>query len=399
MSNIYTWKDGEVLNAEKMNALEDRTYQPQYLKRPANGVVNFKVKVDTYIADNDSNTLQLQDLTPSQRATYIKEDMGILRLPTSYSHNGKPTRLVIACHGAGTFITSSTSVVNTYANFDDLFLGEGYAVMDVNGTPGAQDTSSNKDRHFGTPIALRSYLAAYLYCINNYNLYPEVFVFGLSMGGLASTLLSELGNVPVLAQGIFCPVLDLFKEVLGYSWGVHTAEYKKAAVTEKMKLNKGTKPTTWTTPGTDGAPMPDNERNFFIANKDAFIGWNSMWRNVVGLDFEQYMRLPESAKRTDINTTECQAEAALFTNAYKFREVPLKIWHAKDDGTVPWRYSKYFIDMCKKAGCLAELRDVPSGGHIFWNTMQNISVATKYGGNVSVPASHIEVLNWFRRFE
>lgn len=395
----YIWKDGEVVNAEKMNALEGRIYNPQYLDRPSNGIINFKVKVDTYIADNDSNTVQLQDLSEAQRSTYIKEDMGILRLPTNYSKNGKPVRMVIACHGAGTFITSTTTVVCSYGNLDNLLLGEGYAIMDVNGTPGAEDISTNKDRHFGTPIALRSYLAAYLYCIQNYNIYPECFVFGISMGGLASTMISELGNIPILAQGAFCPVLDLFKEVLGYSWGVHNAAYKKEAVTEKMKLNKGTKPTTWTTPSPEGAPMPENERQFFIANKESFIGWNSMWRNVINLNIEAYMALPEPAGRTDLSSEEVQEEESLFTNAYKLREVPLKLWHATNDATVPYRYTKYFINMCRKAGCLAELRTVPTGSHIFWNSMPNVSWTTKYGGSVTVPAAMVELLDWFKRFD
>ena len=313
----YIWNDGEVVTAEKMNNLEKRIYNPQFLDRPSNGIVNFRVKVDTFIADNDSNTTSLQDLSESQRSSYIKEDVGILRLPTNYSKTGKPVRMIIGCHGAGTFIRSNATKITTYGGFDDLMLGEGYAIMDVNGTPGAEDKDGNKDRHFGTPITLRSYLAAYFYCINNYNIYPEVFVFGISMGGLASTMISELGNIPVLAQGAFCPVLDLFKEVLGYSWGVHTADYKKNAVTEKMNLKKGTKPTSWTCPNSEGAPMPENERQFFIDNKVSLLGWNSMWRNVIGLDFETYMRMEEPKSRTDNTSETVKAEEALFNDAYK----------------------------------------------------------------------------------
>ena len=370
-----------------------------YKERPATGVVNFTVDVDTYIPDVDSVTTKLQDYNPANRSSYIKKDVGILKLPVNYSASGKPVRMIIACHGAGTFITSTTTNVLSYGGGENYWLGEGYALMDVNGTPGADDVADNKDRHFGTPVTLRSYLAAYHYCIENYNIYPEVFLFGISMGGISSTMVSELGNIPVLAQAAFCPVLDLFKEVLGYSWGVHTAAYKKEAVTAKMNLNKGTKPTSWTTPGTDGAPMPANEREFFIANKEAFIGWNHMWRNVIGLDIDAYMALEESPKRTDINTEACKAEADLFKNAYKFREVPMKIWHATNDATVPWRYSKYYTDMCRRAGCLVELRTIPTGSHIFWDAMDSLTVTTPLGGNATTKVAFVEVLNYFKRFE
>ena len=395
----YVWKDGETLTDEKMNALEGRIYNPQYLDRPSNGIVNFKVKVDTYMADNDSNTLQLQDLSYSERNSYIKEDIGILRLPTNYSKNGKPIRMIIACHDAGVFITSKATTVVAHGSFDNLMLGEGYAIMDVNGTPGAQDVSGNKDRHFGTPITLRSYIAAYLYCINNYNIYPEVLLFGYSMGGLASLMMSEIGNIPVLTQGVFAPTIDLFKGVLAYSWGLHDAAYKKQAVTEKMNLKKGTKPSSWTNPGTDGAPMPANEREFFIANKDSLIGWNNMWRNVVGLDVDAYMLLEEPEKRGDLTGEAVEQEAALFENAYKIRETPLKIWHAIDDASAPYRYSKYLVDMCRKAGCLVEMRTVPAGGHGFLNSMSSVSYVTKYGGSISTRIPFIELLNWFKRFD
>jgi hypothetical protein len=395
----YKWTDGETVTAEKMNKLENRIYNREFLPRPSNGIVNFKVKVDTYIADNDSNTSKLQDLSDSEKSTYIKDDIGILKLPVNYSTNGKPVRMIIACHGAGTYIPMNATQVCSYGGFDAVALGEGYALMDINGTPGSTGTTDSKDRHFGTPITLRSYLAAYFYCINNYNIYPEVFVTGISMGGLASTMLSELGNIPVIAQGAFCPVLDLFKEVLGYSWGVHTAAYKKEAVTNKMKLSKGTKPTTWTTPNSEGAPMPSNEREFFIANKDSFIGWNNMWRNVIGLDIDAYMRMEESKSRTDNTSETVKAEEALFKNAYKIREVPIKIWHATNDATVPYRYSKYFINMCRRAGCLAELRTVPAGSHIFWDSMSSVSINSKYGGTVSTRVAFVELMNWFRRFD
>ena len=354
-----------------------------FLPRPANGVVNFSVMVDTYIADNDSNTLNNQDIPYNERENYIKEDWGVINLPENYDPNGKPIRLVVACHGTGTWITStSTSANSTSGNY---LLAMGMAVMDVNGVPGSTPTS---DRHYGTPVTIRSYLAAVNYCLENYNLKREIFVYGISMGGLASTILSEIGDVYVLAQGAFCPCIDLFREAYATAWNGAT---QRKTITEKFGFNKGTVPPSFT----NTRPVPQAEKDYFLANIDKVIGYNSMWRNTVGLDFEECVNVdvPNSV------TTETDEEKTLFATATKIRRVPIKIWHNKDDTTVPYKYSKYFVEMCRRGGCLAELRPFPSGSHNAWSNGEQIQVETLLKGTMTIYTSWYELYNWFKRFE
>lgn len=354
-----------------------------FLPRPTNGVVNFSVMVDTYIADNDSNTLNNQDIPISQRSEYIKEDWGVMNLPTNYDPNGKPIRLVIACHGTGTWISSGAISANSYIT--PLFLGMGIAVMDVNAVP---DATSTADRHYGSPLALRSYLAAISYCLKNYNLKKEIFVWGASMGGLISTTLAEIGGINVFAQAAMCPCIDVFREAYAIPWN---GAAQRKAITQKFGFSKGTPPTSYTTT----RPVPADEKAYFLANINKVIGYNSMWRNTIGMDFEECINVDVP---NDISS-ETSEEKALFENVTKIRNVPVKIWHNEDDPTVPFKYSKYFIEMCRRGGCLAELRPFPSGGHNAWDNGETLQIETLYSGSINVSVSVYEVYCWFKRFD
>ncbi len=146
-------------------------------------------------------------------------DDGILLLPNTYSTDGAPTRLVIMCHGAGgTITTDDAQIINsTLAKY---LLANGYAVVDVNGLPKdfADKYDINIKNNIGSPIATESYVKAYKYCIENYNFYKEVFVHGGSMGGISSTNLVLSGEIPVIAQTGFCPVLDTYNQIFLHPW-------------------------------------------------------------------------------------------------------------------------------------------------------------------------------------
>lgn len=351
--------------------------------RPASGIVNFSVKVDTYIADVDAGTLNNQDIPADERNDYIKDDWGVMNLPTNYAPNGVPIRLIVTCHGTGTWIDGSATTANSYLT--PLFLAMGMAVMDVNGVPGSTPVT---DRHYGSPVALRSYLAAISYCLENYNLKKEIFVWGASMGGLISTTLAEFGGINVLAQAAMCPCIDVFREAYAIPWNGAT---QRQAITQKFGFDKGTPPTSYTTT----RPVPADEKAYFLANIDKVIGYNSMWRNTIGMDFEKYINIDVP---NDIST-ETSEEKALFENVTKIRNVPIKIWHNEDDPTVPFKYSKYFFEMCRRGGCLAELRPFPSGGHNAWDNGEDVQIETTYGGTLTVSTSVYEVYCWFKRFD
>lgn len=152
-----------------------------------------------------------------ERRTY--EDWGILILPDNYRADGEPVRLVMNCHGAGGTVTTDDSQVESQT-ITRYLVANGFAVMDVNGLPQdyAEEFGIDIRNNIGSPIAVDSNVAAYRYCVENFNLHQEVIAMGSSMGGITSTNLVLSGRIPVLAQAGLCPVLDTYHEIFLRPW-------------------------------------------------------------------------------------------------------------------------------------------------------------------------------------
>lgn len=126
----------------------------------------------------------------------------VLRLPLTYTTYGKPTRLVLACHGQSGEIDIATQTwynASWKAFMDDL-LAAGYAVFDTNCLP-AND--SNKGYCWGSPLYVQTIKAAYDYIVNNYNVYDKIFAHGTSMGGTGASAFTHAYPDLVLAESSF----------------------------------------------------------------------------------------------------------------------------------------------------------------------------------------------------
>lgn len=352
-----------------------------FLNRPVNGIVNFQVPVNCANQNVSVVTLANQD------TINIQNDWGILLLPTNYTATGLPIRLVIACHGSGTWINSSS----TGTMHSQWLLSQGFAVLDMNGIPqvfaGSTGTDNNK-RHYGAPFALDSYINGYRYAIEKYNISNDgCFVYGISMGGLSSFMLSQSNSIPVIAQGAFCPCIDLYKQAYSRPW---SGASQRQDIATYFGFT-GTAPTFTTT-----VPPTQSEVDYFIANIDKIVGYDNMLKNV------------PNAIRTDIyaqngsavTTTTNASEDVLYQNLSKIHPIPLKIWHNTDDTIVLYRYSKYYANMIRNAGGTAFLRSFPSGGHNAWlNGDVVANVPTIDSSTISMQASIYELIQWFKRFD
>lgn len=159
---------------------------------PNNGYHKLSVMVNVSDAHCcDATTDSVQD------SLDLRPNYGVIALPQSYSVTGKPTRLIIYCHGAGTHFTFDNSTeFDTDKHVDPAYwLAEGYAVMDVDGNP------MDGDAHAFRPQAMDSYIAAYKWAIEHYNLYKDgVLLGGRSMGGGNTMyLLRSTCPIPVIA--------------------------------------------------------------------------------------------------------------------------------------------------------------------------------------------------------
>lgn len=167
--------------------------------------IRFKVTVDCKVPFS------------GQSKTYV--DNGMLMLPDAYDKSGTPTRLVINCHGAGGSVDTDDAQVE-HQVLTAYLLANGYAVMDVNGLPleFSQEFGVDIRNNIGSPMCTDCYVAAYRFCMDHYNLKPEVFVHGGSMGGISSTNLVLSQRIPVLAQSALCPVLDTYHHIFLHPW-------------------------------------------------------------------------------------------------------------------------------------------------------------------------------------
>ncbi|MBE6630002.1 MAG: hypothetical protein E7624_04045 [Ruminococcaceae bacterium] len=301
----------------------------------------FSVMVNCNLPDETLISDKVQDFEE------LHEDHGCLLLPESYTDTGAPTRLVISCHGAGDTVTTDDAQVMGQV-MTRYLLANGYAVMDVNGLPQTYAAKRDIDlrNNVGTPIAVRSYVKAYHYCIEHFNLKREVFVHGGSMGGISSTNLVLCGAIPVIAHSAFCPVLDTYNEIFLHPW---SGGLPKTALAKIYGFETDA----------NGAYMYDEQK---------LCGYN-----------------PARNGRA------------------KHYPVPVKFWHCVDDPVVSFAITRAFVDAIKKEGGAAYLRAFPYGGHepqLVGKPIENPCGNTRFEGEeLKILPAVEEVLIWIRNFD
>ena len=382
-----------------------------FKERPSSGSEIFTVSVDTAVPGLDGSDTQT-----------FEDDRGRIYIPESYSSYGKPTRLIIHCHGASqnynndTPFPKSSSLVTI-----DYLLAKGYAVLDVNGLPGTHNFFAST---CGNPVAYRSYLAAYRWAIKNYNLYKEIFVIGWSAGSIPALQISQIENIPVLACVTYAGIMDFSRGWMllgGYHGNNSQGPDIKGYLADKFTF-AGTRPTLGNVD-----PCSDEEWDYVVKNWIQFSGWNpftmnisstitrEQYREIVGVvygsdvpawinadySFESAQKMLLSFKIPQRNglieyQTAIEQEKKLFDTCYVYRKVPLKMFHATDDGIAPYRYSQYFYEMSKRGGSTVELRTFNGGGHQPVGSSQSVTVD---GVTISTNTLSLEVMDFLQRFE
>lgn len=128
----------------------------------------------------------------------------ILKLPTSYTQNGDPTKLIMICHGAGQSAEQWTTNAS-YQALTTAFVDAGYAIFDCNG----YRENALGYSFWGDPRGVDVWRKAYQYVVDNYNVEHEFGIYGFSMGGLTALNLafSRFPNIKCIALG--SPVVNL----------------------------------------------------------------------------------------------------------------------------------------------------------------------------------------------
>jgi hypothetical protein len=320
-----------------------------------------------------------------QGSSTIMTDYGLLALPETYSNIGRPTRLIIYCHGAAVHYTSSSTRFPKGDIEPEYWLKEGYAVMDMDGNP-FDDTNP----HLGIPIATTIYEKAYNWIINTYNICKDgVFLGGRSMGGTMTFELLQ-SNIPVLAA---CPVVPSCNTLWG--WSYMTASRRKFAA-EKLGFT-GTPP-TWT----NGKKLSDEEYQYLYDNFDKVLINSPEWRGIENLPDKEVLF---SVGHLSANTKFNEAEDALYSTLRYKTTAPVKIFGCHEDSTVPSRRNaELMYRMLVNAGQVCELRmfhsDASQTHHFELEDSRYLTnVTTVYGETTQAPLVYVEMLQFWRRYE
>jgi len=303
-------------------------------------IERFSVWVNCYLPNDSLSSENVQDFEQ------LYEDRGFLMLPERYTDHGMPTQLVIVCHGAGGSVEADDAQVE-HSMLAQYLVANGYAVMDVNGLPYrfAAEKGIDIRNNIGSPIAIRSYVKAYHYCMDHYNFKPRVFVHGGSMGGISSTNLVLSGQIPVIAQSGYCPVLDTYHEIFLKPWSGGLPKYALGTI---YGLEK-------------------DENGEFIYDEAKIQGYNPARNKKV----ENY-------------------------------PVPVKFWHSKVDRIVSYEVTKAFVDCIRENGGTAYLRSFEIGGHSpqqVGKLLQNVCGNPFFDGKpIEITPAVEEAFIWIRNF-
>ena len=301
----------------------------------------FTVSVNCNLPDDNLITDQLQDYE------CLYEDYGFIAFPETYNEIGKPTRLVINCHGAGGTVETDDSQVE-HQVITQYLLANGYAVMDVNGLPAKYADKIDIDirNNIGSPIAVRSYIKAYHYCMEHFNLYKDVFVHGGSMGGISSTNLVLSGGISVIAHSAFCPVLDTYNQIFKKPW---TNGLPKFALGKIYNLDK-------------------DENGEYIYDESKIAGYN-----------------PVMNKKSSVYP------------------IPVKFWQCENDPVVSYAVTKKFVENIRMHGGIAYLRTFPYGEHepqLVGEFIKNpCGIDVFEGEKLNITPAVEEVFIWIRNFD
>ena len=201
----------EYLTSEFINQIITTTYSYNVKFKDKTGLYEwFSVDVDRPLSFGDEAISSDQETVEC-----------VLRLPDNYSATGEPVRLILACHGAHGYIQKSTQTWynNNWKTFMDALLAAGYAVFDANVLP----TNTGTDQmglSVGSPLYVNVLKKAYDYIRLNYNVYPEIFVHGTSMGGAGASAFVNAYPQLVLAESSFAG-----RDITQYIKGVEDGDY------------------------------------------------------------------------------------------------------------------------------------------------------------------------------
>jgi alpha-beta hydrolase superfamily lysophospholipase len=216
----------------------------------------------------------------------------------------------------------------------------------------------------GSYIAVQSHIKAYNYAMDNFNFYPEVFLVGISEGGITTTNIVLHSHIPVLAQAGWSPVLDTYNQIWMDPWPWCSVNGPGAVLATVYGFDPIETTST-------------KDRLKWTYDEKKLMGYNPMKSGVVtGADGLEY----------------------------RYYRAPVKFWHCMDDETVRYEPTEAFIKSIQNAGGTAYLKLYETGGHE--TAFVGDPVPNPTGNTINLNGEEIEIKPvceetylFFKRFE
>lgn len=352
-----------------------------YNVRPSGGYIRVGVMVNvTNPTCCDESTANIQD------SEELLPDYGRLALPASYSNTGRPTRLIIYCHGAAVNYSDNSVYFNSTDIWPEYWLSEGYALLDMEGNP-----FDNTNEHCYMPQALDCYIAGYKWAINNYNLRRDgVFLGGRSMGGGMCVKLMH-SPIPVIAACPNVPALHPFWPFLSDMEGRPEFTARHMGFVDM--------PNDWVV----GNPLPTDVWNCIKANIEK-IRMNAPL-------FGMMINVPTAEQLTDDELNTINRNTYLFglfdtDNSYLKLTCPMEVFAANDSTET---YANLLYDLAQRGGgnivekryFESSLGPAPKDRHHYdtQDPQFTMTITNRYGEEIETSVVYIEMLQFWRRFE
>ena len=391
-------EDGNVLCVFENGGLRTKNFDSnKFAERPYGGYENFLYDVNIYIP-SQSTAQTLED------GVDLQKDRGIIVLPVNYDPNGDPVRLIIANQGSSGRVLSSDTMPHNCCPFADLMLAEGYAVLQINGTPSYTEGIATYGAS-GNPDYLKSIIKAYDYVIRKYNIRRDgVLLAGFSQGTLKCWQIAANKALPVIACVMFGPCLDLWKLMYPYTtpaqrqficqrFGFVEKEANEYVLEYFGSIYQQgdivTVPTSYTSAG---HKANNYELAYILNNYELWKGYDPIcWgttKNIIGKQFSVVNWV----------TTEDPAEDAIYADVGIIVPCPLKLFVGLADVTTTPKLTRWYKGMADNSGMKLDVRYYAGGDHHFTSSYPTISVQTKYGGTITTNLPSWEGMLYLERF-
>lgn len=330
-------------------------------------------------------------------------DNGLLYLPYNYKRDGAPVPLVIFMHGTGGF---TWNVGYSYANYLRFMSRNGYAVADC-----SCFTSYYKTTYYGanrttddsklSPLVISCYAGLYKFLTKKYNIRTDgVYLISKSAGGLVSTYLSYGAPFPVKCVADLAPSISM----CGNSWRVTAVDALNFWL-HNFGIDVDTRPVSAYLNG-------DGDRAFVLENIEKYWGFDPLFKNT-DLNFRAVLTRMYSiedpggsgawSQRLARAYMEDAELVAMLEAGKKYQPVPIKVWIAADDASVPISMVQIFQKMVRNGNGEFYIRQMPSGtgGHHSVDTDTNApktDYVCKSGETINIPVAYAEAVDWFNKY-